>query len=45
MDGERSFAEILFSGGIILVVQFWVWFYVTFGVVKDVCRKARKLNK
>lgn len=28
MDGERSFAEILLSGGIILVVQFWVWYYV-----------------
>lgn len=28
MDGERSFAEILLSGGIILVVQFWVWYYL-----------------
>lgn len=28
MDSGRSFAEILLSGGIILVVQFWVWYYV-----------------
>jgi hypothetical protein len=43
MDGERSFAETLLSGGIILVVQFWVWFYRV-QCVKDVGMKARKLN-
>lgn len=41
MDGERSLAEILLSGGIILVVQLWVWFYGAVSSSEGRCRKAK----
>lgn len=44
MDGRRSFAEILLSGGIILVVQLWVWVYVAVSGREGRVQESQKIN-